>query len=333
MSPYNLRLRAILSQLANVCQTNTTTPAKKKFLRFLFPEMPRNAARQPSQSATNPAQTAANPAQPAANPPGLSERNLLQELVDAIRGSQSSAAAATANEEEVAQLAVLRRSPLTADVTDQAVKRIQDGEYVDLGKLFSSDRAKLELVHEPRDKRPRLEEVNATAPLTLPQWLTRFEAYTSIRADLHPAEAARLFDHQHHVRAAAALCKGGSGWFHYDRHVRIKLERESKLPASMRTLVLGQRDPDLWAVHVMVPQPFLARPGQPGGSKGNSQQFCGLYNARKPCPFRPCKYAHRCKFCGGSHPNCRRTGPSRPEASSGRFEHTHADVKPAKRSD
>ena len=54
------------------------------------------------------------------------------------------------------------------------------------------------------------------------------------------------------------------------------------------------------------PPTYVANPpGRPGPSHNQWQPItCGLYNASEGprCNYDPCKFAHRCRTCGGPHP-------------------------------
>ena len=164
-------------------------------------------------------------------------------------------------------------------------------------------------------------------------WVECYSSLVSVLASRYPEKTPQFMAYQRTiVRAQRSFT--GEGWFTYDTCYRRKAALTKSLDWANVDFTLYNEtfagraksitrcyyclsehhasaacmyapDAQLRGGHYSPP------PRQLSGHRG-PQQICQLYNARagNHCRFAPCKYAHLCLECRGSHPrsSCRRNG-------------------------
>ena len=219
-------------------------------------------------------------------------------------------------------------------VPSKLVKRIQDGEYVDLAELTIDCLSMPGLFDASRSTQIRKRPITS-----ITEWTQCFNNYTSIRGRTQPEKIHDFLGYEHLI-IEAHLEYFGDAWAVYDRRFR-------QIAASRGDIIWARRDMDLWhtvfagcqrrpyckhcfgpthsedqCCAALVPLPRERTTVTPQPPK---PRICREWNFSQ-CSFLGCRYIHACLTCytdpdstGSNHkwiqchrnPN-RRRGPSAP---------------------
>ena len=184
-------------------------------------------------------------------------------------------------------------------------QRIITDRYIDLGMLLdigdrgSEDRPPMfQLVDgllRPVSRTPRT--INSFGT-----WCLCFLRYTSIYLEAHPTAAAGLLAHMRQV-GQLATPQLGLAWREFDEAVRKAREAAperhpwGETPASSA----------IWLQAVAKGVGGVARfhPVGAASRPAGRSRFCYSFNQPRGCTARPCRFAHICHTCRGSHPATR----------------------------
>ena len=197
--------------------------------------------------------------------------------------------------------------PLSAQVPEDIKLEIWAGGYVDLKSLLfeDSDFSCLVLTGVGKGKRKLGFKSDQSKQLTISQWITVFNVYSSVYLQKHPKDLEGIFTYIETVRG---LEKKGGNWRFYDEQFR-------KMKKSIG-LSWGDNHQALWL------DARLDQSAAPKESSGDKIYvpigFCQKFHQGQFCKL-PCKFNHRCFKCGITHPaiaGCQWQNPSFPNATA-----------------
>ncbi|RLJ22738.1 hypothetical protein DJ031_00305 [bacterium endosymbiont of Escarpia laminata] len=212
--------------------------------------------------------------------------------------------------------------PLDSQIPDALREKIWAGEFIDLSLLLTPTLTQQQdyalSIH--RGVSTPTFCVSPTKPkstaLSFEQWGQAFQLYMSVYL-LQPTNLHAAVKMLKYIEVIRGLAEDGGNWRAYDEAFRALRYRwgwswdviswELWLKASQA----GRRS--------ATGSPFQGK----GRARPQSTSPCFAYNRGELCNRDTCRYAHKCNFCGGSHPFVRcfkaqgkRPRPSGPPSSS-----------------
>ena len=199
------------------------------------------------------------------------------------------------------------QEPLTGHVSLKLKEAIQQGQFVELGKL-SRDTGCPQTGERSKGRRLTLLDgdlvvEDESSPVTsFYRWFDCFIVFTTIRGRSHPAELIPMSAHMEHIKSLFAQSKDGAA---YDKQFRI-------LRADCPNLPWGMYMPQL-----IVDKPAYARKQTPRQSPAaapakqasapstkprgeNRGRYCHSFN-KAACTRDSCVFMHKCWHCDGRH--------------------------------
>ena len=211
---------------------------------------------------------------------------------------------------------------VSAHLDDNMIKKIQEGLYVDFGKLLPRDKivveedTRLEMV--VRNGRTFWSPVsNSVSINSFSRWEQAFRVFANIYTKANPARAAELIEYNHVIHTIS-LSYVWDNVYSYDREFRLHMARN---PQHSWTIILQQA----WSLRLRDRLPVGSIPNygtnNPGGRPGNKiGEPCRHFN-RGRCNYGTnCKYEHRCSYCfkyGHGAVNCRKASTDRDRGDRG----------------
>lgn len=227
-------------------------------------------------------------------PPFSSGNDILTALFDRIATIERSLAQSQSTQSPHGQ----KLEPLSIAVAHELKERIWNGKCVDLSLLLAKsflDRQEEPPVCYIPDTHGNLVAKpvkNNKMNLSIMQWTSAFNIFTSVYLERHPSEVQQLLAYAELIKGAAHD-HPGYAWSQYDQQFRSRKEADPSRPWDMI-------DNQLW-LQLFCQQP---KPNSTVGvstaktlPKTLSDTPCHYFNRSRGCYRQSCLYAHRCTKC------------------------------------
>ena len=211
-----------------------------------------------------------------------------------------------------------------AHVDEATVTKIQNGDYVDFGKLIPRDRVlreddgRMEMVVK-NGRTFWVPYAETTVISSFNKWEQAFRVFANLYTKAHPHRSAELIEYNHIIHTIS-LTYLWENVYMYDKDFRLHLAR---FPDRRWGLILQQA----WFLRLKDRIGTVRSDGFSGGSgnfnnnRGKVNEPCRRFNRGKCNYGAACKYEHRCNYCfkfGHANVNCRKAIADRGHASNHR---------------
>ncbi len=192
-------------------------------------------------------------------------------------------------------------------------------EYVELGSLVSRNelQSRVNLNTLPGSiHQLSFLPTAAKQPANFNEWTHWFSIFSSIYAERYPEESSEMFSYISRIYDLYREEPYTYNWRTYDELFRQV--KSSNKDYSWMTPI-----PDLYrkakSIQERITQqgkkrfdrnPRAQRTSTVTSSATRGQGTCNLFNESRNCPYRKCKYAHKCVVCQGAHPKSQCAQPS-----------------------
>ena len=197
--------------------------------------------------------------------------------------------------------------PLHARIPDALTAKIWAGEFIDLSRLIKPDQLQQHdygLSVQVATGSPTFcvspAKAKPSETLSFPLWMQAFQMYMSVYLT-QPANLPCATKMLKYIEVVRGLAQEGADWRSYDQVFRC-----------MRYRAGWAWDPinwELWLKASQTKADLLQSPGSPFPGKGRARpptaSPCFAFNRGDMCNKNTCRWMHKCRVCGGSHPSIR----------------------------